>query len=191
MAFVLDFTAEAASNKLVDEKHSSTESFIRGRYIIVPRYPLFHKQNFIAKIKVGTVYSDMTEGTDFKFILPYTSPEIDPSIQLFAAIEINPSIVGNSVKLTYQTVGAQYLYTRKYVLSYIEDNVYDIAQAKFDPSKILSCGVSSTSGTGVSSTPNTYVEALLRIRNLELEVASLREELDDIRIRIASIARKN
>jgi len=191
VAFILDFTAEAESNRLLDEKHSSTESFIDGRYVVVPKYPLFHKKNFTAKIKVGTTYRDMTEGTDFNFRLPYTAPEIDPSIELFAAIELNPFIVGNSVKLTYQTVGAQYLYTRKFVIDFINDNVPDIVTAKFDPTKKLTYGVTSSSGSSSTTTPSTYVEALLRIHNLELEVSSLREEIDDLSIRIASMARKN
>jgi N-acetylneuraminic acid mutarotase len=174
MPYPLDLTGTAASNRIVDELHISTEQYIHNHYYIFPQYVSFYKSSLIVKVYNGNTWVTLTPSVDYIFKCIHVNATRLSGRELYGFIElINPTI-NQTVSLTYQTLGGSKqpnvdTLIDKIIDDYKDTPIYilDVLTTDFDP-------VIQTPTPSFSEYPNTKGE---------LEVV---EKLHDIANSIAS-----
>jgi hypothetical protein len=105
MAYPLDLTGAAASNRIVDELHISTEQYIHNHYYIFPQYVSFYKNSLIVKVYNDNTWVTLTPNVDYIFKCIHVNATRLSGHELYGFIELINPTVNQTVSLTYQTLG--------------------------------------------------------------------------------------
>lgn len=174
MPYPLDLTGSAASNRIVDELHISTEQYIHNHYYIFPQYVSFYKNSLIVKVYNGSSWATLTPNVDYIFKCIHVNATRLSGQELYGFIELINPTANQTVSLTYQTLGGSKqpdtdTLINKIIDDYKDTPIYilDVLTTDFDPAI-------QTSTPSFSQYPNTKGE---------LEVV---EKLHDIANSIAS-----
>jgi hypothetical protein len=108
VVYPYDINGSLDSNEIKNELHTFPSVGSRGFSMIAPKVAPFHKRNFKLLLEDGT---PLVENVDYQFGWYYeglSSKQNAPEI--FMAIVLkNMNLVGNRVKVTYHTVGAEFV----------------------------------------------------------------------------------
>lgn len=110
VSYPLDTTGLSPANKVVDEPHVLTEVNDATYRTFVPVFAPFYQDNFVLK-SVDTLGNESTLQRDIDYVLtlPYLSASRSIGKMVWGGVAINSSIVNGSLKMTYQTLGGDYV----------------------------------------------------------------------------------
>jgi N-acetylneuraminic acid mutarotase len=158
MSYPLDLTGTAASNRIVDELHVSTEQYIHSHYYIFPQYVSFYKSSLIVKVHNGSSWVTLTPNVDYIFKAIHLNATRLSGHELYGFIELINPTVNQTVSLTYQTLGGSKqpdvnTLIDKIIDDYKDTPIYilDVLTTDFDP-------VIQTPTPSFSDYPNTKGE---------------------------------
>jgi hypothetical protein len=174
MSYPLDLTGTAASNRITDELHISTEQYIHDHYYIFPQYVSFYKSSLTVKVHNGSSWTTLTPNVDYLFKAIHLNATRLSGYELYGFIELINPTTNQTISLTYQTLGGSKQPNVDTLINTIIDNykdtpiyILDVLTTDFDPAV-------QTPTPSFSDYPNTKGE---------LEVV---EKLHDIANSIAS-----
>lgn len=110
VSYPLDTTGLAATNKVADEPHVLTEVNSASYRILVLDFAPFYQDNF-ALVYVDQLGNErpMDKDVDFFFTLPYIGASRVINKMVYGAVAIADGITNGSLKVTYQTLGGDYV----------------------------------------------------------------------------------
>lgn len=163
MAFTYPFdtTAIAISNKLLNEFHTPTNANGVDPYLIVPDATPFYGDSMMVVDVGGDV---LVEGTDY--YLAYKWPDATEYIgkNVFGTVVLIGSLPVNTVKLTYQTLGGDY----------VDNRANAVVDGLVSLSSVLSLDW-STAPTSFPVSPHTVeLDSLEGMSDVLLELEQLR-----------------
>jgi hypothetical protein len=140
MPYSLDLTGAAASNRIVDELHISTEQYIHNHYYIFPQYVSFYKSSLIVKAYNGSSWTTLTPNVDYIFKAIHLNATRLSGYELYGFIELINPTANQTVSLTYQTLGGSKqpnvdTLINKIIDDYKDTPIYilDVLTTDFDP----------------------------------------------------------
>jgi hypothetical protein len=182
MPYPLDLTGAAASNRIADELHISTEQYIHNHYYIFPQYVSFYKSSFIVKVHNGNSWSTLTPNVDYIFKAIHLNATRLSGYELYGFIELINPIANQTVSLTYQTLGGSKqpnvdALIDKIIDDYKDTPIYilDVLTTDFDP-------VIQTPTPSYSQYPNTKgeLEVVEKLHDIANSIASGFTSISDL-----------
>jgi len=125
VTYPLDLTGNAATNLVQDELHTVTEANYRDYFFIVPNYAPFYVDNFQMSIIVNHIESPLQEGVHYNFALPYVAGIRSTGKTIYGAVTLNNLDLTGVLKITYQTVGGEWVVNRLHVLTMLAEKAYN------------------------------------------------------------------
>jgi N-acetylneuraminic acid mutarotase len=174
MSYPLDLTGTAASNRIVDELHISTEQYIHNHYYIFPQYVSFYKNSLIVKAHNGSSWVTLTPNVDYIFKAIHLNATRLSGYELYGFIELINPTVNQTVSLTYQTLGGSKQPNVDTLINKIIDDykdipiyILDVLTTDFDP-------VIQTPTPSFSDYPNTKgeLEVVGKLHDIANSIAS-------------------
>ena len=124
--YPLDTTGLANINLITDELHTLTEVNNSTYRILIPKFAPFYLDNFEIKHtdSVGNTIV-LIEGIDYHLCLPYIGATRSIGKMLYGAISINTAFLNGVLKITYQTLGGDWIADIDYVLEALSEHIYN------------------------------------------------------------------
>lgn len=125
-SYVFDPTGLAAANKIVGEVHTLTEINANPYKLFIPEFAPFYLDNFklyhVDNLGTQTL---LTEGVDFHLTLPYIAATRSIGKMLYGGVSISNLQLQGTYKITYQTIGGEWVSDVSNVLANIVNNNYN------------------------------------------------------------------
>lgn len=124
--YPLDLTGLSPGNKILDEVHVLTEVNAATYRIVIPVCAPFYLDNFVLKHVDGTgVETVLQPDMDYYFCLPYMGASRSVGKMIYGAVTINTQLLDGLLKVTYQTLGGEWVADPEYVRTRIAEMVYN------------------------------------------------------------------
>ena len=105
----LDITGESPANLISDEVHQLTAANYRDYFFIIPNYAPFFQKNIQVTFFTDTDSRVLTPGIDYSFAVPYMGAIRSLGEFIYGGIGLNLSFQSGSIRITYQTLGGDYV----------------------------------------------------------------------------------
>lgn len=124
--YVLDTTGINPNNLVVNEQHTITEVNNSPYRFIIPTFSPFYLDNFALKYDDGLGNETvLIEGVDYSLCMPYIGGSRSIGKMLYGGITIMNNYINGSIKVSYQTLGGDWVADTSYVLAILADLVYN------------------------------------------------------------------
>lgn len=126
MPYVFDPTGSLPANLIVDELHTLTEINDVTYRILIPEFAPFYTNNLVVKYNDG-VNGDVAlqEGVDFVLCLPYLAASRSIGAMVYGGISFNFNYPNGTIKVTYQTIGGEWIADPNYVYERLVNTAYN------------------------------------------------------------------
>lgn len=125
VTYPLDLSGVSSTNLVVNELHSCSEAKIRDYYFIVPDFAPFYIDNFKLELIDGSITKLLVEDVDYSFTIPYIAGTRHTGKQMYGGVTLHNLVATGILRMSYQTLGADQVVDKLYVLSYLADKVYN------------------------------------------------------------------
>lgn len=124
--YPFDPTGQNVSNLVVDEQHVLTEVNSHPQRLLIPTFAPFSVYNLEVKYvdSLGNV-TILVEEFDYYLCLPYVQATRSLGFVLYGGISINNLNLNGTIKVTYQTLGGDWIADPQYVLDRLAELVYN------------------------------------------------------------------
>jgi hypothetical protein len=92
-------------NFIEDEQHSLNTYNSLPYYFIIPRHAPFHTADLSVFRRDGNNLTELTEGDDFNFVLPYAAATRSTGLPIYGGISFNSGDINTTVEVNYRTLG--------------------------------------------------------------------------------------
>lgn len=125
MPYVFDPVGNLPTNLIVDELHTLTEINDLTYRIIIPEFSPFYTNNLMVKYNDGTNDTILQEGIDYVLCLPYLGASRSIGSMIYGGISFNFAAPNGTIKITYQTLGGDWIADPDYVYEKLVNIVYN------------------------------------------------------------------
>lgn len=126
VSYPFDPTGLADSNIVPDEIHTLTEVNAQSYRILIPTFAPFYLGNFtITHTDSSGQTRPLIEDVDYTFCLPYIGATRSIGQMVYGGVSINDLIVNGVLKVTYRTLGGDWIADTNYVLNMLAEHVYN------------------------------------------------------------------
>ncbi len=125
-SYPLDTTGLSPGNLVSNEIHTLTEVNSAPYRILIPTFAPFYLDNFVLvhEDTTGTL-TTLIEGSDYIQCLPYIGASRSTGKMLYGGITISNSIYNGTIRITYQTVGGDWIADSNYVRERLVEMAYN------------------------------------------------------------------
>ena len=124
--YPLDSTGLSPANLVADEVHVLTEVNASTYRILIPVLAPFYLDNFALKhIDSLGVVTTLMPDLDFYFCLPYIGASRSIGKMLYGAVSINTQLLDGHLRMTYQTIGGEWIGDPAFVRERLAEYVYN------------------------------------------------------------------
>lgn len=125
ITYPLDTSGNAPTNLIANEIHTTTEANFRDYHFVIPNFAPFYVDNFKLVYHHSGIDRVLDEGVDYVFALPYVAGVRSIGKPMYGAISFNNLDVNGIIKLTYQTLGGEWIADKLHVLTRMTEMVYN------------------------------------------------------------------
>lgn len=125
-SYPLDITGLSPGNLIANEVHTVTEINAAPYRILIPTCAPFYVDNFalVHHDAVGT-QTLLIPDVDYYLCLPYIGASRSIGKMVYGGAALNNALVGGTVKITYQTLGGDWVADAQYVRERLIEMVYN------------------------------------------------------------------
>lgn len=123
--YPLDTYGTTESNLVVDEPHTNTRINYRDYLYIVPNYAPFYRNNLEIIHETPNGSRILNYGIDYNVALEYPEATESIGIPIFGAIILNSLDLTGTIKITYQTLGGDWVGDPQYVRTQLANLAYN------------------------------------------------------------------
>lgn len=126
MPYPFDPTGSSPDNLITDELHTLTEINDTTYRILILENSPFYTNNLVVKYNDG-INGDviLQEGIDFVLCLPYLAASRSIGAMVYGGISFNFSAPNGTLKITYQTIGGEWIANPNYVYEILINAAYN------------------------------------------------------------------
>ncbi len=125
MPYAFDPTGILPANLIVDELHTLTEVNDVTYRIIIPEFAPFYTNNLMVKYNDGVSDTILQEGVDYILCLPYLGASRSIGSMVYGGISFNFSAPSGTLKISYQTLGGEWIADPNYVYEILVNTAYN------------------------------------------------------------------
>lgn len=124
--YPLDTTGLSPGNLITDEVQVLTEINASAQRILIPVFAPFYLDNFVLKhVDITGVETTLLPDVDFYFCLPYIGASRSIGKMLYGAVSINTVLLDGLLKVTYQTLGGDWIADPAFVRERLAELIYN------------------------------------------------------------------